>query len=99
MLWARLRDRRLQGIKFRRQVPMGPYIVDFVSEEGKLIVELDGGHHVDQQDRDERRTQWLESRGFRVQRYWNDDVLLRLNSVLDAIWLSLQERTPDSPSP
>ena len=78
---------------------MGRYIVDLVSRERMLIVELDGGQHTDQREYDDERTRWLESRGFKVLRFWNHDVLRHLDSVLDAIWRCLEERTPDPPSP
>ena len=98
-LWARLRSRRFRSVKFRRQVPLGAYIVDFVSREWKLIVELDGGQHSEQRAYDDRRTRWLESYGFKVLRFWNGDVLLHVDSVLEAIWLELQESGTDCPSP
>ena len=98
-LWSRLRDRRLGGVRFRRQAPIGAYIADFVSHERKLIVELDGGQHAGRQAYDDRRTRWLESRGYRVLRFWNDDVLLRLTPVLEAIALELRESPPEAPSP
>ena len=98
-LWSRLRGRRLEGVRFRRQAPIGAYIADFVSHERKLIVELDGGQHTGRQAYDDRRTRWLESRGCRVLRFWNDDVLLRLTPVLDAIALELRESPPEAPSP
>ena len=63
-MWASLRSRRLLGCKFRRQAPIGRYIVDFVSYQRRLVVELDGGHHQDQTDYDSARTRWLESQGF-----------------------------------
>ena len=78
---------------------MGPYIVDFMSHERNLIVELDGGHHADLRDYDDWRTQWLESQGFKVLRFWNGDVLRGLDSVVEAIRLELQQSAPDSPSP
>ena len=95
VLWARLRGRGLQGVKFRRQARLGLYFVDFLSEEARLIVELDGGQHLDQRQSDDRRTRWLESRGFKVLRFWNHDVFQRLDSVLEAIRLTLEERLPD----
>ena len=91
VLWTKLRSRRFHGVKFRRQVPLGAYIVDFVCRERKLIVELDGGQHSDQRGYDHRRTQELESLGFKVLRFWNRDVLLHVDSVLEAMWLELQE--------
>ena len=98
-LWSQLRDRRLEGVRFRRQAPIGWYIADFVSHERKLIVELDGGQHAGRRAYDARRTRWLESRGYKVLRFWNDDVLLRLTSVLEAIAQELRESPPESPSP
>jgi very-short-patch-repair endonuclease len=90
-LWGFLRCRQLNGVKFRRQAPIGKYIVDFVSYEVKLIIELDGGQHVAQQAYDDRRTRWLESQGFRVMRFWNDDVLNNPEVVVEAISNALME--------
>ena len=77
LLWGDLRGRRLAAWKFRRQVPIGPYVVDFVCFEARLIVELDGGPHdaPDQQAHDHRRDDWLESQGFRIVRFSNDLIL------------------------
>ena len=72
-LWLVLRDRRLAGYKFRRQRPIGPYIVDFVSIRHRLVIEVDGSQHADSQT-DERRTAWLKQHGWRVIRVWNHDV-------------------------
>ena len=94
-LWGFLRARQLNGVKFRRQAPIGRYIIDFVSYEAKLIIELDGGQHAAQQAYDDRRTRWLESQGFRVMRFWNDDVLVDTEVVVEAIWNALME-FPDS---
>jgi len=87
MLWAKLRNKQLDGVKFRRQQPVGIYVVDFVSFEKKLIVEIDGGQHneVPARERDERRTRWLEEEGFSVMRFWSNDVLLNLGGVLTKI--------------
>ena len=74
-LWRALRDRRLGGWKWRRQVPCGPYIADFLCDSAKLIVELDGSQHAEQADYDARRTRYLKTLGFRVLRFWNGDVL------------------------
>ena len=90
-LWGLLRCRQVNGVKFRRQAPIGKYIVDFVSYEVKLIIELDGGQHVAQQAYDDRRTRWLESQGFRVMRFWNDDVLNNPEVVVEAISNALME--------
>ena len=77
-LWRLLRSRRLASMKFRRQVPIGPWIVDFVSFEQRLIIEADGSQHADSDDD-------LSERGFRVLRFWNNDVLMRPQSVMEMI--------------
>jgi very-short-patch-repair endonuclease len=75
LLWRRLRMWQLDGYKFRRQQPLGNYIVDFVCLEKRLIVELDGGQHAEQSDYDARRDAWLSQQDFSVLRFWNNDVL------------------------
>ncbi len=75
LLWRHLRLRQLGGYKFRRQQPLGPYIVDFVCLAKRLIVEVDGGQHAEQAEEDAQRTAWLEAQGFRVLRFWNTEVL------------------------
>ena len=75
-LWGYLRARRLLGAKFRRQVPAGRYIVDFLCKELGLIVEADGGQHTEQEIYDARRTAWLEAQGYTVIRFWNVDIML-----------------------
>ena len=92
VLWRRLRLRQIDGHKFRRQHAIGPFIVDFACLERKIIVEVDGGQHGDAQvsyDRD--RTEWLRARGFTVLRFWNNDVMRDVESVLEAIRLDLEE--------
>ena len=84
-LWRHLRADRLAGHKFKRQQPIGPYIVDFVCFAKKLIIEIDGGQHVDRQTYDEARTAWLRRQGFHVVRCWNDDVLRSTELVLDEV--------------
>ncbi|MER9618302.1 endonuclease domain-containing protein [Mesorhizobium sp. M0207] len=83
-LWHELRGRTLDSIKFRRQVPVGRFIADFVCAEGRLIVEIDGSQHADS-GYDRERDAELKARGFRVLRFWNDDVLRDLNAVCDTI--------------
>ncbi|MGP2491881.1 endonuclease domain-containing protein [Mesorhizobium sp. PUT5] len=83
-LWQELRGRRLDRIKFRRQAPIGNYIADFVCLEARLIVEIDGSQHAGS-DYDRRRDMALNECGFRVLRFWNDDVLRDLDSVCDTI--------------
>ena len=88
LLWALLRDRRFAGKKFRRQHPIGRYILDFYCHECRLAVELDGGQHNDEEtrSRDERRSRFLREQGVRVVRFWNHDVLLQTESVLESLW-------------
>ena len=99
LLWSGLRDRRLLGLKFRRQAPIGRFIVDFVCPEKRLIVEIDGGHHQEQRMSDASRTAWLSSRGFRVIRYWNNEVLEDIDSVMESIRMTLDGKTAPSPQP
>ncbi|VAV95018.1 hypothetical protein MNBD_ALPHA06-1874 [hydrothermal vent metagenome] len=84
-LWYRLRGRRLQSHKFRRQVLIGPYIADFVCESAKLIIEADGGQHVEQTEADALRTAELEAFGYHVIRFWNHDILQNTEGVLTVI--------------
>ncbi|MEK7354481.1 MAG: endonuclease domain-containing protein [Chloroflexota bacterium] len=83
ILWNKLRGIKLNGNKFRRQHPIGNYIVDFVSLENKLVIEIDGGQHneVPIIEHDEKRTKWLESKGYRVLRFWNNDILTNIEGV------------------
>ena len=93
-LWHFLRNRRLAGLKFRRQVPIGPYIVDFACIEKKVIVEIDGGEHnfPDHRQYDAQRTAYLEGQGFRVLRFWNNQVLSDIEAVLTVILQACQAR-------
>jgi very-short-patch-repair endonuclease len=84
-LWYFLRGRRFLGLKFKRQKPLGNYIVDFVCLSPKLIVEVDGGQHSDQIDYDTCRDQWLSNEGYTVLRFWNNQILGDTTSVLEAI--------------
>jgi probable phosphoglycerate mutase len=90
-LWTSLRGRRLAGYKFVRQVPLGNYIADFVCRYPKLVIECDGGQHDWRAHHDEHRTQWLEAQGYRVLRFWNNDVLRNTSGVLDHILEVLQQ--------
>jgi len=89
-LWMRIRDHQLKDWKFRRQHPIGGYIVDFCCLEGMLIIELDGGQHLVQEESDEERANYLNSVGFRVLRFWNDDVLTKMDDVLEEILRTLE---------
>ena len=91
-LWFAVCDRRLKGWKFRRQVGMGYYIVDFFCLEAKLIIEVDGGQHDRDRAKDEARTRYLQRLGFRVVRFWNNEVLGNLPGVLEQILTELKRR-------
>lgn len=93
MVWDSLRNRQLLGFRFRRQHPLGTFVADFVCLEAKLIVELDGSQHREQQSEDAQRTKWLESQGFRVIRFWNYEVLEEFENVLEGIGNALQKPT------
>jgi very-short-patch-repair endonuclease len=85
VLWRHLRARQLTGVKFRRQQPLGPYVVDFVCLENRLVVEVDGGQHARQRQADAERDAWLTRQGYRVLRFWNNDVLREPAAVLQSI--------------
>ena len=100
LLWSRLRLQQLGGHRFRRQVPIGPYIADFACFQARLLVEIDGPTHDAQAQYDRRRTAWLVRRGFRVLRFAADDVLNRLDEVLEAIlWELADSSRPPPPAP
>jgi len=99
ILWFRLRGRRLAGWKFKRQVPIDRFIVDFVCADAKLIVELDGGQHAVCVLRDEERTRTLEMTGYLVLRFWNNDVMRNLDGVLEEILNTLNRHSPEPPRP
>src|SRR5580704_13569490 len=94
-LWHLLRSRQLSHLKFRRQVPLGPWIADFVSYEHKIVVEADGSQHVDS-EHDKARDVDLAARGFRVLRFWNNDILTNTKGVLERILEVIE--TPPSPA-
>lgn len=97
-LWYYLRANRFEGRKFRRQVPLGQFIADFLCEEARLIVEVDGGQHGDRACYDADRTAWLSERGYRVVRFWNNDVLSDIEGVLEALSLALAKKPTLSPA-
>jgi len=84
-LWQRLRGRQIEGAKVRRQVPIGRYVVDFACPEARLVIELDGGQHALNTERDKDRTQIIEAHGYTVLRFWNSDVIENLEGVLEEI--------------
>ena len=97
-LWFRLRDRRLNGLKFRRQMPIKSYVVDFCCEAARLIVELDGGQHVEHDHEDARRTADLENYGYIVLLFWNNDVLSNIDGVVETI-IATASHVPPHPNP
>lgn len=99
LLWRHLRDRRLGGFKFRRQLAIEPYIVDFAYLESKLIVEADGGQHVDQEKEDAARTEHLERLGYRILRFWNHEILNDTESVLERVLEGLNRSPHPYPLP
>ena len=98
LLWRHLRAHRLDGRKFRRQQPIGPYVVDFVDFGARVIVEADGGQHNDNAD-DPVRDAWLTEQGFKVMRFWNNEILQSADAVLAMIWTAVAEAAPSPPAP
>ena len=99
ILWFRLRDRRLANLKFKRQVPIGGFVVDFCCSDAKLIIELDGGQHARLEARDQDRTTALEAMGYLVLRFWNNDVLKNIDGVLEEIRRLVTTTPTPNPSP
>ena len=97
-LWKHLRAHRLDGQKFRRQQPIGSYVVDFVHFGARVIVEADGSQHAESPT-DPLRDAWLTEQGFVVLRFWNDEILLHTDAVLETIWRALHARAPSPPTP
>ena len=96
-LWNRLRSRAIDGFKFVRQEPIGPYVVDLVCRERRLIVEIGGGQHADNKQ-DQLRDSWLRQHNYQVLRFWNNDVLQNTNGVLEIIAQSLRVERPPHPT-
>jgi len=90
-LWSRLRAHRMAGVQFRRQHAIGKYVVDFCSPRSKLIIELDGSQHLDQVEYDLERTKYLEAKGYRVLRFWNNEVMNEIDAVLNVIWTEINK--------
>jgi len=99
ILWCILRGRQFVGLKFRRQEPIGPFIADFYCSRAKLIIELDGGHHQKQVEYDESRTRFLERQGYRVLRFWDNDLLLNPAGVIQVILEACTAERAPSPLP
>jgi very-short-patch-repair endonuclease len=85
LLWKYLRAKQMQGCKFRRQEPIGSYIVDFVCQEKRIVIEVDGGQHSTENKRDNKRDKWLKGQGYKVLRFWNNEVLANTEGVLEVI--------------
>ena len=100
-LWQHLRHKQLDGYRFRRQHPLGQYVVDFICLDAMLVIEVDGGQHAEFTRRDERRTAFLEKQGFRVLRFWNNEVLGNINGVITTIMRVTKEQlsAPTHPLP
>jgi very-short-patch-repair endonuclease len=98
-LWEQLSARKIAGVRFNRQVPIGPFICDFVSRTARLVIEVDGGQHAVDVAKDEARTAYLEARGYRVVRFWNNDVLERIEGVVNEIEVALKTWPPPNPPP
>lgn len=96
-LWFQISKRQIDGLKFRRQYPVPPYIVDFVCLERSLIIEIDGGQHDMNKKKDEKRTQHLKQEGFEVIRFWNNEVMGNIDGVLTVICEHLSTPTPTLP--
>ena len=94
-LWSRLRARQLCEAKFRRQHPIGPFIADFCCLERRLVIELDGGQHAAQAEADQRRSAFLERRGYRVLRFWDNQVMAGIEAVLEQIVAVLSDPHPN----
>jgi very-short-patch-repair endonuclease len=89
LLWSRLRARQLAAAKFRRQQPIGRFIVDFCCMEHRLVIELDGGQHAERVERDRQRSDALQAQGFRVLRFWNHELLTHIDAVMESIYREL----------
>ncbi|WP_460840645.1 endonuclease domain-containing protein [Noviherbaspirillum agri] len=98
-LWQALRGKQIEGFRFRRQHPIGLYIADFACLDKLLLIELDGGQHQEQKEYDERRTEFLQSQGWRVLRFWNNDVLGNFEGVLASVVDALTFTPLSQPSP
>ncbi|MBI5191879.1 MAG: endonuclease domain-containing protein [Nitrospirae bacterium] len=97
VLWKYLRAKQLEGYKFRRQEPIGKYVVDFVCYEKQIIIEVDGGQHSIEIDKDKERDEWFSSQGFKVLRFWNNEVLVNIEGVLEVIRENCLNHPPLTP--
>ncbi|HDL20084.1 MAG TPA: endonuclease domain-containing protein [Nitrospirae bacterium] len=98
LLWKHLRAKQVEGLKFRRQQPIGNYVVDFICLDKSLVIEVDGGQHAGNK-KDEERDVWLKSEGFKVLRFWNNEVLNNMEGVLEVIRENCLRHPPLNPLP
>ncbi len=94
LLWQKLRNKQLEGYKFLRQQPVGPYIVDFVNFDKRIVIELDGGQHTMEEDRDKKINAWLKAEGFHILRFWNNELFENLEGILEVIRKRLLSPSP-----
>ena len=99
LLWRHLKAKQLDGLKFRQQEQIGRFIADFVCYEKRLIIEADGGQHAQEKEKDEERTQWLNSQGFTVLRFWNKEILTNIEGVMEVIQMHCQHPPLLNPLP
>lgn len=98
ILWQKLKGRQLEGCKFRRQQPICHFIVDFVNFEKRIVIEIDGGQHAIEKNKDNNRDAWLNSEGFEVLRFWNNEVFENLEGVLEVIRMKILSPSPNPPT-
>jgi len=98
LLWTNLKRRQLEEFKFRRQQPIGLYVVDFVNFERKIVIEIDGGQHAVEKEKDRERDRWLREQGFEILRFWNNEVLGNIEEVLEVIRKRLLSPSPTPPT-
>ena len=98
-LWARLRRKQILGLQFYRQKPLGRYIADFACHAHRLVIEVDGSQHGERSTADEERTRGIEAHGYRVLRYWNNDVLRKIDGVLEDILSAITKAARDLGDP
>ena len=94
LLWKKLRGKQLEGYKFRRQEPVGPYIVDFVNFEKGIVIELDGGQHAIERENDKKRDAWLNAEGFNVLRFWDNEIFDNLEGIVEVVRKRLFSPSP-----
>ena len=97
-LWRYLRGEQLEGYKFRRQQPIGKYVVDFVNFERKIVIEADGGQHAIDKEKDRKRDEWLNREGFKVLRFWDNEIFTNIEGVIEIIREKLLTPHPASPT-